>query len=688
MSYHRLFVPLCSLILSQSVCSMEHESKESKIRSDFHKELSRTEPNNSPPSKKPHKNFFLNLLTHSDAEPTKTKISPGTLDIIQDNRKTSPKTSPKKLDAELTNSHKVRISPRPFDIIQDSSKTNSQSPSIIIENSPKTSPKKLNAELTNSPRSRISPRKLDITEDIRKTSPERSPRKLSTESSRSTSPKRSPRKSNIKKNDADSIENTESKHTLNKLVLPDLPELPRSKSYNSQISNKEKHPDKSHKRTTKSKSTGDKSVLFQRKKSSKDLFKENNATITAGSHSPREGKKIDKVTTSLSKSDSMIDNRTNPSQNKSSQKSVTDEKNTIINDSPTPTKHKEYALVKFFSKSSGTENSSSPSPIKTTRPSIINKNDIINIVRYEDLDTIEKCINNPDVNLNEQNDLGMTALHYAALNQRADIIKLLLDKPSLDSTIKNYNKARTASQLIEGYSCPEIRGPLFRRLTLDTVAMQETFIMLMKLYINNQLLNDKCIKETKESIKNKIGTTETLQGGSELPKDALLNATDDSDANDDFIVDIINCRIPQDAKTTQNLIAAIHREIHTLLFNVEIDNTMIYESVAAIQKDFIESSSPREKSSKKSAKASLPAYATYQFIFNVIRSYIQEQKATIKPSFADMIPQKEEIIIIHEEEQLAEITPQKEEPDAAVNQSSISSKISNVSLQSSIEIKK
>jgi len=163
-------------------------------------------------------------------------------------------------------------------------------------------------------------------------------------------------------------------------------------------------------------------------------------------------------------------------------------------------------------------------------------------------------------------------------------------------------------------------------------------------------------------------TIESLQGGSELPKDALLNTTDDLnalDALDNFIEKMINCRIPQDAKTTQNLIAAIHREIHNLLFNVEVDKSMIYESVTAIQKNFTESSSPRKKSNKKSDKISLPHYATYEFIFNVILSYIQEQKAIIKPSFEHMLP--------HEEEK-----------NISLQSSNISAQSSNMSLQSSI----
>lgn len=712
-----------------------------KITSSFHNELVRTDTNISP-TKKTHKKFNLNFLTRSDAEPhsSKIKTSPrNSLDIIEDKRTVSPssspreKHSPKKLDLNMTqdNSKTIyqstgliiersssptkretshsskkktsprtidsiednrKISPRTFDITQEDFNPIAQSTGLIIERSP--SPTKRNTESTHSSKVKISPRTIDISiENSSKISPRRfdtepnnpsttkiSPREFDIiENNKTISPKSSPLKSPTR-----SKESLKTSRASNKLIMPDLPELPRSRSYNPHELDKEKNTDKKHKRA-KSKSTGDRSVLLQRKKSEKDIYKENDTIITAGSYSPKEEKKSGIATTYLSKSDSMIENLTNPSQSKSVQKSFTHEKNTIINDSITPTKHREFSLGKFFSKSSGiTENSSSPSPIKTTRPSFIDKTDIINTVRYEDLDTIKKCINNPDVNLNEQNELGMTALHYAALNKRHDIIELLLLNPSLDSTIKTYNKPRTASELIEGIdSCAKIRPLLFRRLTLDTVVMQETFIMLMKLYINNQLLNDKCIKETRESIKNKISTTESLQGGSELPKDALLNATDDFDANDDFIVDMINCRIPQDAKTTEHLISIIYKEIHALLFNVDVNNTMIYESVNAIQKNFDESSSPRKKSNKKSARINLPQYATYQFIFNVILSYIQEQKIIIKhiiePSFAQMILQEEE---------LAEIAPKKEEPDALVNQSSISSKMSNVSLQSSIEIKK
>lgn len=486
---------------------------------------------------------------------------------------------------------------------------------------------KSDAGPTSSSKTKTSPTKLPINLDVpeikhnqydpSQTSPKVSPtshqkthsRKLSVDSNRKESPKHSPRKIILTNNQDEKTE---------KKILSNLPELPRSRSYNP--SDKQAQDNSKQTRTTKSKSTNDTPVLTK-KKSLKQLNNNDNSAITTSTSSQKEETNYSKSILSIS--DSVVDNPTNPSQIKTP--IITHNNNNNTNNTPPLTTRnvKEYSFTKRFLKSSG-DSSSSISSQGSSKSN--DKSNLIQMVRNKDVNSIEKCINNSNTNVNQQNELGMTALHYAALSKQLDIIKLLILQPSLDSTIKNNNEKRqNASELIDGAdSCAEIRKLLFARLSLDTVVMQETFIMLMKLHINNQQFNNKNIQETREIIIKKTNTTKISQGASELPQEAQLP----SYATDQFIEEMICCRIPIDLTNIELLIATIDGEIQRLRENIKknikFNNTEIYESVTTVQNHFTGNSSSQKKSHKKTTAVSLPYYATYEFIFNVIYSSIAD----------------------------------------------------------------
>lgn len=597
MSYIRLIMSLSFFMLSPIAYPMELNLK--------------CEPSSH---KKDHKKNLLSLFTQSDAEPTHSsqiKTNHRTLPIVSDN---TNKISPRKLDTTENNRKSPKHSPR------------------------KPSPRK----------------KLDISDESPQVSPKVSPRKCTINTDHST------------------IEHTKQKNKSNQLILSDIPELPRGRSHSAHMADKQKDHDKS-KRTIKSKSTNDKPASLTRRKSSKDVFKnqKDSISISIGTYSPEEEYKNNNPVKSLSISDSVVDNPSHPSQSNSSPSLLNDnfmslsqsnsssmlcnnESNSTITSSSSLTKHsKEYSFGKFFSKSSGTtDHSQRTSPIRTSKP-IIKENDIISLVRSinidtkkrsADLDILKELIDNPTININLQNKHGMTALHYATLeakiSKNENLIALLLLDPRTDSSLKN-NNSQTASQLIEGSDfCDETRKLLFARLTLDETTNREMFIMLINLHIKNEPITVKCIQETAKIIKNKIRKVESSQGSSELPEEALLHA------KKDFIAEMITHRIPKDTIATQILITAIHEEIRALRLNVEIDNPMITESVNTIKETFI-------KSNKKLKSIYPPQYTDQNFIFSVIRSYMQDQKIKTKPSFSEMImPQDSKMIMLLDDDKI------------------------------------
>lgn len=456
-----------------------------------------------------------------------------------------------------------------------------------INSSTKTSPRSLESSDTAEHKNKISPKKkLEIIENNLTTSPHINPKKFSAT--------------------MDNSDNIQRK--CPSTIVSDLPELSRSRSHSSHVSNKKNHTQQK-KRTVKSKSTNN----------TCDISKNDTYAI------PKRNSKNNLIE---NKSDS-LDNLAGPSQSNSSISFGNDiihkatqstsspsllENSTIITLPSSPRGRKEYFIPKILS------NSKKPSKFS------LNECNIISAIRSGNIDTIKKCIENPQVNINEQNEHHMTALHYATLeaiqSKKINIINLLLLNPQLDSTLKN-NNSLTASHLIMGEDrLQEIRTILFARLTLDKHVFTEMFVMLMNLYINKQLINDKCIQERREIIKNKINKVESSQGSSELPEEAHLPHY----ATDEFIDKMIFHRIPRDAATTKKLIAALHQEIYMLLANKEIDNHMIFQSACKIEKVFTDATSPRKSSHKKSKEFSLPPYADYDFIFKIIQSYIQEQK--------------------------------------------------------------
>lgn len=300
-----------------------------------------------------------------------------------------------------------------------------------------------------------------------------------------------------------------------------------------------------------------------------------------------------------------------------------------------PSLKKQNAKKPFLINFSNSD-STIPSSTKSSKTLILDESAVINAIRNQDIPAIEAYVNNLEENLNQQNKYGNSSLHYAALLKNPTIINLLFSSPETDSSLKNNNN-QTASELIQGDdSLPEVRTLLFARLTLDKIVRQETFLMLMNSHIKNLSISNQLIIDTINIIKNKIRKIESSQGGSELPEAALLPKY----ATDEFIFSMIQSRMSSEQIETQNLIKAIHHETSALLLNVHIDNTMINESVEYIKNLTHDSKKSPKKSPKKSLPTLFPQYATDDFIFQIISSYIKEQKTSIEPLLVQMIPQK------------------------------------------------
>lgn len=366
---------------------------------------------------------------------------------------------------------------------------------------------------------------------------------------------------------------------------------------------------------------------------------------------------------------------------------LSDEK--IINSYPSEKQNssektkREYPFPKFLSKSDDSIKNTIVSP--QTNPSktpLIGENNIISVVRFHGIKELQTLLNDPNTDPNHQNKFKMTALHYAALkaveskravleaieskiaelkiaelkaveSKNAEIINLLLNDPRTNSCLKNDQDKLAAHLIVGGDQCDEIRKLLFARLTLDKNVSQEMFIMLINLHIKKELINNHYINKTVDIIKRKALRAELLQQSDRvLPEDAKLPDY----AKDEFIAEMVEHRIPNDTKITKKLITKIYKEIQNLP-DVEIDKKMIMESAERIIEAFspntimkllTEGKSSRKNSNPKSnnlylpqhidKNTCLPPYIDYEFIFNVMQSYIEEKKVIDKPSFLEIIP--------------------------------------------------
>lgn len=281
----------------------------------------------------------------------------------------------------------------------------------------------------------------------------------------------------------------------------------------------------------------------------------------------------------------------------------------------------------------------SDSKIITSSRSSQTKISLIEAVRSKDIASIQNIMSNPHCDVNEQTKFGMTALHLAVVQlmnsqntpefpPAKNMVFLLLSEPYIDSSKEN-NEFKTASQLIQGIDhLPEIRQPLFARLTLDLTVWLETFFMLMNAQINKQEINQLCIAETTKRIFTKIRNTQSKQGGEEIP----INALQLFFADDTFIGQMIKLRMQQmQQKSTEYLISVLNKEIQPFLFNTEITEDIIIKIRENIKKII-------KKQSKKSKSYSLPGWATDKFLYTIINSYLKEEKEKFNKFIEKEIP--------------------------------------------------
>ena len=69
---------------------------------------------------------------------------------------------------------------------------------------------------------------------------------------------------------------------------------------------------------------------------------------------------------------------------------------------------------------------------------VSNRTCLMEAVRGEHVDVVELLVRQPKIKLNTQDELGMTALHYACLQSNMQIVKILLRHPKLNPNIREH----------------------------------------------------------------------------------------------------------------------------------------------------------------------------------------------------------------------------------------------------------
>ena len=69
---------------------------------------------------------------------------------------------------------------------------------------------------------------------------------------------------------------------------------------------------------------------------------------------------------------------------------------------------------------------------------VSNRTCLMEAVRGEHVDVVELLVRQPKIKLNTQDELGMTALHYACLRSNMQIVKILLRHPKLNPNIREH----------------------------------------------------------------------------------------------------------------------------------------------------------------------------------------------------------------------------------------------------------
>jgi ankyrin repeat protein len=256
-------------------------------------------------------------------------------------------------------------------------------------------------------------------------------------------------------------------------------------------------------------------------------------------------------------------------------------------------------------------------------------NSLIEAVKNCDLNAVQQHIDNPNADLNQKDQYGNTALHRIVVKLTEEtsdkpalekIIVLFLHNPRIDSSIARDSDKRTASQILSGGECPEIRKLLFARMTLDTQTNHELGKMLLKSYIDTIPLSDDLIKQTVQSIKSRIQLTENEQTEDkrDLPEEAKLPDY----ATDNFVFTIIKNRIPveseniSESQTTvlKNIFLQSIEAILSLKLTVDIHEKPIQELINNILKTIDESYNH------------LTRFTTKPCIFEVLKKYTDKQK--------------------------------------------------------------
>jgi len=264
---------------------------------------------------------------------------------------------------------------------------------------------------------------------------------------------------------------------------------------------------------------------------------------------------------------------------------------------------------------------------------------LITAIRDGNLEAIQDLINNADINLNEQDQWKNTPLHRAVLLFRnsdvkketvKEIINILLLDYRLDSSITNENN-HTAQQLLEGGEDTETRQKLFARTTLDIISNKHLKNLLYE--ETEPYINDDLIIKLADNIQSDIETIESSQG-EKLPNEALLPSYAKKDKNNKednkFILNMLKHRIPEERITLEKLVS---QEASIVLLNGYVNDLMITQAAVAIQKEISE---------KKLFEKTTITPPTNEFIFKMIKSFIEQKKQDTQNILIHMLPQEAE----------------------------------------------
>ncbi len=151
------------------------------------------------------------------------------------------------------------------------------------------------------------------------------------------------------------------------------------------------------------------------------------------------------------------------------------------------------------------------SAVMLSFPVFANTQELIDAVKKNDMPTLQKMLNSVQ-NINEQNEQGNTALHYAVATNNYDMVKVLLDN-NADVNVENA-KGWSPLEIAEKTKMTEIRNAIKEKATSDALKKQAEVVAKAKEEANKMANKIALVKtetpskpvEVKTDVNEKLAT--------------------------------------------------------------------------------------------------------------------------------------------------------------------------------------